>query len=366
MSELVSVIIPTFNRAYCLARAIDSALAQTHHSLEILVSDDGSTDSTQALIQQKYNREPRLKYLYQENGGVSAARNLGLRAAQGDYIAFLDSDDVWQPWKLQLQVGCLQRLPAAGMVWTDMTAVDPEGHIRSPRYLRTMYDAYRWFTPEQLFSESHALADLGLQLAEVESSRVYLGDIYSPMIMGNLVHTSTVLLRRERFEKVQGFNETLALAGEDYDFHLRTCREGPVAFLDLPAIQYQVDGADRLSRFSYQIAQNFLTTVTTALARDRDRITLPRSMRNAVLAEAHCWVGEEQLAASLIPEARRSFGRSLWYQFWQPRLLALWGLSWLPGWAFQSLRDLQRRVRGSFTSEPALCPPPDRTALEKE
>ena len=68
------------------------------------------------------------------------------------------------------------------------------------------------------------------------------------MIMGNLVHTSTVLIRRERLEKVRGFNEELRISGEDYDFHLRTCREGPVGFIDLATIRYQTGMPDRLTR----------------------------------------------------------------------------------------------------------------------
>jgi glycosyltransferase involved in cell wall biosynthesis len=102
MSQLVSVIIPTYNRAYCLGATVDSALAQTHCEVEVLVVDDGSSDHTREFVLDQYRHEPRVRYLYQENTGVSGARNHGLRAAQGDFIAFLDSDDLWLPWKLEL------------------------------------------------------------------------------------------------------------------------------------------------------------------------------------------------------------------------------------------------------------------------
>jgi glycosyltransferase involved in cell wall biosynthesis len=98
---VVTVLIPTYNRAYCLARAIDSALAQSYPHLEVLIVDDGSTDSTRKLVEGTYGGDRRVRYLYQPNGGVSSARNHGLRQARGDYVAFLDSDDVWKPWKLQ-------------------------------------------------------------------------------------------------------------------------------------------------------------------------------------------------------------------------------------------------------------------------
>ena len=158
---LVSVVVPTYNRAYCVRQAVDSALAQTYKHVEVLLIDDGSTDSTKALIGQAYCREPRVKYSYQENAGVSAARNHAIRVAQGEYVAFLDSDDEWKPWKLEVQMAVMAHLPKIGMVWTDMEAVDKDGVIWDPKHLRTMYHAYRWFpTPQHLFAQSNTIASI--------------------------------------------------------------------------------------------------------------------------------------------------------------------------------------------------------------
>ena len=126
-SSLVSVIVPTYNRAYCLNRAVDSMLAQTYGNCEVLIVDDGSTDDTSARVKTWYGHNPQVRYLRQVNQGVSAARNAGLRAARGAFIALLDSDDVWLPWKIEVQVACLDALPQVGMIWTDMEAVDPHG-----------------------------------------------------------------------------------------------------------------------------------------------------------------------------------------------------------------------------------------------
>ena len=235
-TDLVSVVIPTYNRAHSLGAAIDSALAQTHANLDIVVVDDGSSDDTGELVARRYGAEPRLTYLRQQNAGVSAARNAGLRVARGSYVALLDSDDAWEKWKIELQLRCLDRFPQAGMIWTDMKAVGPDGRVISPRFLRTMYRAaYRWFpTSDSLFKSSAPLDSLGCRALPADAQgRVYCGDISSPMVMGNLVHTPTVLLRRSRLEQVELFDETLRLAGEDFDFHLRTCRVGPVAFADV-------------------------------------------------------------------------------------------------------------------------------------
>ncbi len=143
-----------------------------------------------------------------------------------------------------------------------MEAIDPAGKIVHPRYLHKMYHAYRWFTAEDLFNVKRPLRDVvPIPDKECEQATLYSGDIFSPMVMGNLVHTSTTVLTRARYETVREFDIDLRIAGEDYDFHLRTCRGGPVAFIDVPTIQYQLGFADRLSQHTGQVAKNFLKTL---------------------------------------------------------------------------------------------------------
>src|SRR6476646_7452478 len=100
---LVSVVIPTHNRAYCLAEAIDSALHQTYPNVEVIVIDDGSTDGTPALMAERYGADARVRYVPQAKSGTNIARNHGLRLTRGDYIALLDSDDAFLTWKLDLE-----------------------------------------------------------------------------------------------------------------------------------------------------------------------------------------------------------------------------------------------------------------------
>jgi GT2 family glycosyltransferase len=343
--DLVSVVIPSYNRAYCVAATIDSTLAQTHGNLEILLVDDGSSDATRELIAERYRDEPRVRYIPQANAGVSAARNHGLRLARGQFIALLDSDDIWFPWKIEAQLRCLEALPTAGMIWTDMDAIGPDGKLLYPRYLTRMYTSYRKFTRDQLFRESRPLSSIDARLAGALSNpRVFLGDIFSPMITGNLVHTSTVLLRRERFEQVREFDVELRHSGEDHDFHLRTCREGDVAYLDVSSILYQCGREDQLTvipRFTVHGAENFLKTVNKALARDRDRVTLPPEMLDEVMAEAHAWIGEQRLELGELDRARRHLGTSLRFRPWQPRVAALLGAALLP-------KPVSDRIRASY------------------
>jgi GT2 family glycosyltransferase len=178
-------------------------------------------------------------------------------------------------------------------------------------------------------------------------ARVYVGDISSQMIMGNLVHTSTVLLRRERFEQVGGFDESLKPSGEDFDFHLRTCRAGPVAYADIASIQYRVKGADQLSRSEYgiHVARNFLRTIEPVLKEDKHRIRLPASMLTSVQAEAHAWLGRELLAHGDRPGARKHLAESLRYRSLVPSAWLLYAMSCGPSFAYPVARGVVRAAK---------------------
>jgi len=320
-------------------------LDQTHDDVEAIIVDDGSSDGTHDLIRNNFRADRRVRYIHQENQGVAAARNTALRFAGGDFIAFLDSDDVWKPWKLELQLACMRLLPHIGMIWSDMEALRPDGAVASRHYLRQMYAGnYRWFTNEELFSERHSAPAIA-GVPGIAKAMLYAGDIFSQMVMGNLVHTSTVLLSRERFERVGGFDEALRQSGEDYDFHLRTCREGPVGFVDIETISYQTGMSDQLVRDSYWLARNFLRTVTTTLERDKDRITLPPRLVNEVLAHGHSWVAETLIPIGELREAGEHFRRSLSHKPWQPRAAVQLALCQLPPELAEGLRRVYRLLK---------------------
>lgn len=345
---LVSVVIPTYNRAGLVPAAIRSVLAQTYEKFEIVVVDDGSTDETEAVIRREFGDDPRVRYFRKENGGVSSARNFGLRQNRGEFVAFLDSDDVWLPGKLELQVECLRRFPLAGMVWTDMDAIrtpvaGEEGVAAGketvvPKYLRKMYGAYRYFPQAtDLFVQSIMLA-AGIGLCS-EACAVYFGDIFSQMILGNLVHTSTVLMRRARQMEVGFFDERFR-TGEDYKFHLMTCRAGPVAFADVSTIRYRIGEADALTSGSMhrEIAANYLTTVEETLRENRNRIHLPREVFKASMADAHNWAGTAELEAGDRRAACRHFFGSLRFRPFQLTACKNLLKAVLPDWIIARIR----------------------------
>jgi len=205
----VSVIIPTYNRAWILREAVDSVLGQDFESFELIVVDDGSTDDT-AEILAAYG--DRLRVIRQENRGVSAARNTGIRAAGGTLIAFLDSDDFWLPGKLACQVAYLEAHPRRMICQTE------EIWIRN-----------------------------GVRVNPGKRHRKPSGDIFERSLELCLVSPSAVMLRSRLFEPVGLFDETLP-ACEDYDLWLRVAVRWPVYCIDTPQVVKRGGHGDQLSR----------------------------------------------------------------------------------------------------------------------
>jgi glycosyltransferase involved in cell wall biosynthesis len=329
----VSVIIPTFNRAHQVRGAIESVLGQVGAGeVEVIVADDGSTDGTRESIQDAFGGDPRVRYLHQTNAGAAAARNAALALAAGEYIAFLDSDDAWKPWHLRLQLAGLARYPEAGLIWANLDLVDAHDGLIAARALTTFLTAYRYFSFSDLFQMSTPISELGVDIPVGSAGeRLYVGDVFSQMLMGNLLFISTVVMRRERVQAVGGFNTSLA-ASEDYEFLFRACREGPVAFADAPSIRYRIGTADRLSRpaMLILIARTYLHILEATVARDADRITLPSAMIEEARWRAHGWIATEAILAGRTSEARLHVRAATRIRGPRPGLWVLLALTFLP------------------------------------
>lgn len=204
----VSVIIPTHNRAYCLARAVDSVLAQSQPPLEIIVIDDGSTDETAALIA-RYGASVR--YHRQSQRGVAAARNVGIGLARGEWIALLDSDDAWLPHKLARQWALRQSHPEFLLIHGE------EIWIRRGRRVNP--------------HKKHAKGG---------------GWIYQRCLALCVISPSAALLHRDLLQAVGGFDESLPVC-EDYDLWLRICQRYPVGYIETPIIIKYGGHDDQLS-----------------------------------------------------------------------------------------------------------------------
>ena len=150
----VSVVIPTFNRARWLGDAIRSVLQQSHPALQILVVDDGSTDHTKELCAQFASRVRRIP---QEHAGAAVARNRGLQEVRGEYVAFLDSDDLWEPRKLETHLAVHRALPQVGWSMSDSQVIDVEGRpLPPPQGFARSFPVFRdlGVEPERFFASA--------------------------------------------------------------------------------------------------------------------------------------------------------------------------------------------------------------------
>lgn len=244
---MISVILPTYNRAGFLERAMGSVLAQRCPCGELIVVDDGSTDETPALVARLAAQSPiPVRVLHQENRGAAAARNTGIGAARGDLLAFLDSDDWWLPKKLELQAAAL--------------LANPGKLIAHTREI--------WFRHGQRVNQKkkHDPPD---------------GDIFLPSLAMCVVGMSTVMARRQLFERYGLFDETLPCC-EDYELWLRVGAHEP--FLLVPEALTAKDGGreDQLSHV-HRLGMDVFRV--QALCRLLDEVKLTPAQRHAALVE---------------------------------------------------------------------------------
>ncbi len=209
--SLVSVIIPTYNREEYIGEAIQSVLGQTFTDFEIIIIDDGSTDKTADVV--KSLSDDRVRYIYQENRGRSNARNHGLKIAAGRYIAFLDSDDLYLPDKLELQVAYLDTHPEVGMVYTSAYCINAEGVLLSESYRACVSG---WIYNNIAF--------------------------YVPVT----VTLPTVMARREVFDRVGGFDEEMERF-EDTDMWRRISKVFPIGAISDFTCKLRTHGGNALS-----------------------------------------------------------------------------------------------------------------------
>jgi glycosyltransferase involved in cell wall biosynthesis len=240
---LTSIIIPTYNRKQWLTEAIDSVLAQQYREFELIIVDDGSDDGTCRSLSRYAGR---IHYLYVRHGGVSRARNIGFRFSRGALVAFLDSDDLWQPKKLLRQVEYLRAHPDCRLCYTD------EIWIRR-----------------------------GVRVNQGKKHRKYSGDIFEQCLPLCIISPSSALMRRELLEETGGFDESLPVC-EDYDLWLRITARTPVAFLPELLIVKRGGHEDQLSRSEWAI--------------DRYRVkVLSRILESGLLAPAQREAAQREL-----------------------------------------------------------------------
>ena len=235
----VSVLIPVYNRRQYIADAIQSVLAQDYDDLEIIVVDDGSTDNLEEVLAPFSSL---IRYIKTENQGVAAARNVGMQTARGEYIAYLDSDDLYYPFKVRLQVQLLDEKPDIGMVYSEFSAFSDDGFWDEFHLHQYHASAYQrgGVHYKHLFSDQQPLHDTAYyqrstnpDLTKWAEKIIYYGDIYEAYLFNTIVFTNSMMFRRTLLQTI-GLQQKKFGMFHDLEFALRICKDSKVAFIDIP------------------------------------------------------------------------------------------------------------------------------------
>lgn len=252
----VSIIIRTYNRGYIIGEAIESALKQTYGNFEIIVVDDGSSDGTPEVVERF--RSDKIRYIrHDRNRGVSAAGNTGIRAAKGDVIAHLDSDDLWKPEMLSSLVDVLRRHRQVGAAFCDVEVNRGESVSSITSSMRTF--------PKLL--ASHAKSDSDVFLL---SSR----EMYLCLLEEVPIKPTAVLIRRTVLDEFRGYDEAWS-SGEDWELYLRISKYHGFGYVDRRLAVMRVLDDSTLSKFQEEDKFSLLQLAVSekkGLLRDREAL----------------------------------------------------------------------------------------------
>jgi glycosyltransferase involved in cell wall biosynthesis len=307
ISPKVSVVIPTYNRKDILVETIQSVLDQSFNDFEILVIDNGSTDGTEHVI--KEIKDNRIHYHWMNPTGRPAfPRNVGIRMAQGEYVAFLDSDDLWLPEKLEKQVAFLENNPNLNWVYCKF---------------------------EQL---EHTTG----KISEPTNWQYYQGKVAPKLIFKNFIASPTLLINKSVFDKVGGFDERLNLSTvEDWELWLRIASLYPVGFVPEVLVRYRIH-QNNLTSESDLISQcySFVAAICSATSFNPEIYT-PYFL-NAVKSVA-IYFGENLLIQGKNENARQIL-RNVFFQ--KSNFFAgfkLWLISYLNWNFFNQIRLIKKK-----------------------
>lgn len=299
----VSVVIPTHNRAGFIADAVASVLAQTFADWDLFVVDDKSADETEQVMERF--KDERITYIrHPVNRGAAAARNTGITASSGEYIAFLDSDDVWLPGKLEKQVALFDALPdEVGMIYGDFMLEYADG--RSERY-------------------------------NFAGRRPLSGWVFTELINSFVIRTSTVMVKRDAIVGSGMFDETIR-SGQDLDTFVSIAHDHAIHAMDEVVATLRAHGSNL-----HQDLTNAGPHQLAAAYKLRDKFNVPTRAMAKTLSRCHLHYGLYLLNRGEAREARKHFARVI---LLYPRRLSAWALlvlSLFGGRPFRAYRAIRR------------------------
>jgi glycosyltransferase involved in cell wall biosynthesis len=304
---LVSVIIPTYNSADYIEEALQSVFEQTFQDFEIIVIDDGSTDGTVEVLR-KYG--DRISYIFQENNGPSSARNRGIRAARGEYIAFLDADDLWVSTKLEKQVSLFLQRKGLGMVTTGACSFDEKG-------------VYGYSADKR--------------------KTLMVGDIARNIFLRSNIGTPTVMVRKEIFDSIGFFEENIRQS-EDDNMWIRIAAHYDVELIDEALIKVR-NHPQRMTLNKSELQRSVQTSIQ--LLRTKYGDTVKKKIEKAVpikLSQLQFAIGYSHYENGDYREARKAFIKGAYYRIRTWKNLLYFMLTFIPPGLAAYLKTLRRKI----------------------
>jgi len=311
----ITIIIPAYNSAAFIGEALRSVFNQTYTDFEVVIVNDGSTDDIRGALEPYIDR---VRYFRQENQGPAQARNRAIEEAGGEYIAFLDADDLWEPEKLAKQIREFERNPELGMIITENSLFDERGIFR------------------------HTVG-----------KREYLmkGDIPQNIFLKSGVVTPTVMVRREVLDQVGVFEQQLRIA-EDDNLWIRIAANYPVALIDEPLVKVR-DHRNRTMRVTPNLSEyvgenvRLLTTKYGDAVRRRIEPVVPEKLYLMRFTSGYRHFEQQNYR-----EARRAFRKALEYRRFSPKLYAYLAATCLPAPLIRFIQLIKRKGLPSSFSTP--------------
>lgn len=294
----ISVIIPSYNRAAYITNAIGSVLSQTYQDFEVIIVDDGSTDNTEEIVKSyfKVYEKEKIRYFYQRNQGPGATRNYGIRQARGEYVAFLDADDVLLPNALKERYDFLENHNDAALTFTDYylskrnaDGVNTEPILQKSGFLNRFKGIIDWhYGVEFIFNEQFYCRYLSFR--------------------PHPIHTNTVMVRKNVLNDI-GLFRTDIFACEDVDLWLRISRKHKVGFVNCPTAFYYIDtGNSLLKNRKYHYECSIMHLSELIKAGEISRYLLCRKISNSYASLGYCYFADYNLE-----RARENFFKSIQY-----------------------------------------------------
>ena len=340
----ISVVIPAYNAAGTIAATLDAILAQTAPPREIVVVDDGSKDATRAALEPYRDR---VRVIHQVNSGVSATRNRGVAETSGEWIAFCDADDLWDPDKLRVATAVLEAWPEANLLFHDY-GILIDGRIveeRGTHSRQTLFPIFKetsltlpTILPAHRIVRPPGVADRWRQVATWE------GTPYPALMIGNFVLPSTVMIRRRTFDAVGGFDSTFRYA-EDTEFFLRLGKVTRFLWADAAMTAYRRSAGTLLTG-------NMMPTILNSTRAVEAHCLGDPAIRQQYGSQAKRAVGRRyaRLAYFYLADLKRAEARS--YAWRAVRLNPFHRLGWIVLLASLLPPSVLRRRRGRAASPP--------------